>query len=177
MTITAASNTPYTKYLAGREPTAASGETIARIRTIVSAWLPADFERTYAPGKWTARQILIHLAHAELALGTRARMGLTVPNYIAQAFDQDAWLAHESTMQGPDALAAFVAVATMNRIFFQSLSPADRQKTMSHPEYGSISVDWVIHAIAGHQINHLLQLEQVAGAGQGGKAERRDDRK
>ena len=31
------------------------------------------FDRPYAPGKWTARQVLIHLAQTELALGTRTR--------------------------------------------------------------------------------------------------------
>lgn len=164
MTITSAPNTPYTKYLGDREPIAAIGDSIARIRALASAWTPPAFERTYAPGKWTARQILIHLVHAEIALGTRARMALTTPNYTAQAFDQDAWLAHESTVQGADALDAFVALATMNRVLFQSLAPADRQKTMAHPEYGSISVDWVIHTTAGHQINHLRQLEQIASA-------------
>jgi hypothetical protein len=88
-------------------------------------------------------------------------MALTTPEYAAQAFDQDAWLARESTLPAAAALNAFLTLATMNRTLFASLSPADRQRTMRHPEYGSITVDWVIHTIAGHQINHLRQIEQI----------------
>lgn len=165
MTMTAPT-TPYSKYLADRDPIAATGETIARVRALTGSWSGGDYERTYAPGKWTARQILIHLAQSEIALGTRARMALSSPGYTAQPFDQDAWLARESTIEASVALNAFLALAAMNRMFFAALAPADRQTAMTHPEYGSISVDWVIHTIAGHQINHLLQLEQI---GQGSK--------
>ena len=87
--------TPYTADLAGRDPIEAIGDTVARIEAMTAIWTPADFERTYAPGKWNARQILTHLAQSELAFGMRARMALTVPNYTAQSFDQDLWMKRE----------------------------------------------------------------------------------
>lgn len=152
---------PYSKYLEGRDPVAAIADTTARIQSLAAGWSAADYDRSYAPGKWTARQILVHLAQGELALGVRVRMALTTPGYAAQAYDQDRWLALEAAMPGPDALAAFVTLAGMNRALFQSLSAADRQATMSHPEYGTISADWIVHTIAGHQINHLRQLERL----------------
>ena len=158
--------TPYSRYLNDREPLAAIDDTRDRVRGLTSPWSATDYERTYAPGKWTARQILTHLAQTEMALGTRARMALTVSGYTAQPFDQDRWLAHEGAMSGPEAAASFLALAAMNRTLFRSLSAGDRQTLMSHPEYGSISVDWIIHTIAGHQINHLIQLEGIGGAGQ-----------
>lgn len=153
--------TPYTPDLGDRDPIAACRETSARISAIAGAWTPADFERSYAPGKWSARQILIHLAQTEIALGNRARMALTTPGYTAQPFDQDSWMARESALDGRAALDAFLALAAMNAALFGSLSDADRAATLSHPEYGSLTVDWVIHQMAGHQIHHLKQLEQV----------------
>jgi hypothetical protein len=157
--------TPYTAALAGREPIAALRETPARIGALARAWAHADFERSYAPGKWSARQILTHLAQSELALGTRARFALTTPNYAAQPFDQDSWMARESTLAGPAALDAFLALAAMNTALFASLSPADRATTLSHPEYGALSVDWIVHQMAGHQLHHLRQLEAIATRG------------
>ena len=50
----------------------------------------------------------------------------------------------------------------MNRALFEALSPSDRATTLSHPEYGSLTVDWIVHQMAGHQIHHLKQLEQIA---------------
>src|SRR6185295_12754865 len=92
--------TPYTKALGDREPVAAMRSTADKYRQLLAGWTPAQFERTTAPGKWTARQIMIHLAQTELALGTRARLALTTPNYAAQAFNQDDWMAIESRGSG-----------------------------------------------------------------------------
>src|SRR5260221_13210981 len=117
--------TPYSADLAGRDPILAMRESSARYRAIAGGWSPAQFERTHAAGKWTARQVLVHLAQTELALGTRARMALTTPDYHAQNFSQDDWLAHEGTLSGRDAREAFLAMSRMNAEFFAALSARD----------------------------------------------------
>src|SRR2546430_7467762 len=137
--------TPYSQDLGDREPLGAMREAADRMRTLAAAWSPAQFERSYAPGKWSARQILIHLAQTELALGNRARMALATPSYVAQAFDQDQWIARDGALSGKDALNAFVAMATMNRAMFEGLSGSDRAVALQHPEYGALTVDWIIH--------------------------------
>ena len=159
-----APQTPYSKDLGAREPIAAMRETADRIRGLTAGWSGDQFERSYAPGKWSARVILTHLAQAELAFGTRVRMALSVPNYVAQSFDQDAWIARESRTSGADAANAFTALSRLNVILFESLSPADRQTTLSHPEFGALTVDWIIHHIAGHQIHHLMQFERIGSS-------------
>ena len=164
--------TPYTADLDNREPIAAMRDSTARVRAVVGDWRPDQFERGYAPGKWTARQILTHLAQSELALGYRARMALTTPGYAAQSFDQDAWMSLEAGgaagpighggLSGHDALDAFLGTAAMNVALFASLSETDRAVSLSHPEYGPLTVDWILHQMAGHQIHHLKQLEVIA---------------
>jgi hypothetical protein len=158
-----APTTPYTADLDNREPISAMRDTAARIRAVVGEWRPDQFDRSYAPGKWDARQILTHLAQSEIALGYRARMALTNPGYAAQPFDQDKWMTRESNTSGHDALDAFLGTAAMNIALFASLSESDRGVALSHPEYGSLTVDWIIHQMAGHQIHHLKQLEIIAG--------------
>ncbi|MCC7416377.1 MAG: DinB family protein [Acidobacteria bacterium] len=156
-----APQTPYAGELGDRDPIAAMADTPPRIRAMTGGWTAADFERTYAPGKWTARQILIHLAQTELALGTRARMALTIPGYAAHAFDPDRWLPLDSGLDAREAIDAFVAMAALNRAAFAGLSSADRARTLSHPEYGTLTVDWIVHQMAGHQIHHARQLEAI----------------
>jgi hypothetical protein len=153
--------TPYTRFLGGVDALAAIRDSLDRFRALLDGWPPERFERSYAPGKWSARQILTHLAQTEMALGTRIRYALATPGYVAQAFDQDPWVARESRLAGAEAREALIALARMNLVLFESLSPADRATPLSHPEYGTITVDWIIHQLAGHQINHLLQLEQI----------------
>ena len=153
--------TPYTHDLADRDPLTAIPESARKIEQLTHAWTAQDFERPYAPGKWTARQVILHLAQTELALGTRARMALSTPNYAAQSFDQDAWMTKETAISGKDATASLLAMMRMNLALFAALSDRDRETTFSHPEYGAISVDWIIHQMAGHHIHHLHQLETL----------------
>ena len=67
---------PYAEDLGDQPPLHALSETPNRIRQLVEHWDADRFERSYAPGKWSARLVLIHLAQMELALGVRARFAL-----------------------------------------------------------------------------------------------------
>jgi hypothetical protein len=155
--------TPYSKYLGDRNPIAALRETSARIGGLTAKWSSADFERTYQPGKWSARLILAHLAHIEMVCGTRVRMALSTPGYVVQPFDQDRWMEHETGIDGRAAADAFLALARINADLFSTLSPAEAATPVTHPEAGPISVDWIIHMLAGHQVSHLQHFEEIAG--------------
>jgi DNA-binding winged helix-turn-helix (wHTH) protein len=133
-----------------------------RLRTLTRDWTPEQFERPYAPGKWTRRQVLVHLAQTEIGLGYRARMALTNQDYTAQPFDQDAWLAREAALTGPAALDALAGLHAMNRALFASLSPAERATPFLHPDYGTLSVDWIVQLLDSHLAHHVAQLELMA---------------
>ncbi len=154
--------TPYTKHLGDREPIAVLRETSSRIDALTSGWLPSDFDRTYAAGKWSARQILMHMAHVELATAIRVRMALTTDAYVVQPFDQDRWMEREPAVEGRAAADTYLSLSRLDAALFGSLTPEDRAIPIAHPEAGSISVDWLIHMLAGHQVSHLEQIEQIA---------------
>src|SRR5262249_3433215 len=168
--VSMAPNTPYSQDLGDREPLSAMKDAVESIHALTANWTLAQFERSYAPHKWTARQILVHLAQSEIALGNRARMALAIPNYTAQAFNQDDWMSAEaggakpgtSGASGRVALDALVAMNAFNRAFFETLTPADRATPFSHPEYGALTVDWLIHQMAGHLRHHLAHFDEIA---------------
>ncbi len=153
---------PYGQDLGTRDPLEALGETPARILALVERWGDDHFGRTYAPGKWTARQILIHLAQTELALTTRARFALSTPGYVAQPFSQDDWIAIEDGTQARTALQAYLALRKLNVEMWRHLAPEQRQRAFQHPEYGELTVEWVMAQLAGHDIHHLRQLERIS---------------
>src|SRR6266542_4136098 len=101
--------TPYSKYLGDRDPLAVLSETAERIGKLTAGWSEEDFERASAPGKWTARQLMAHLAHLEIAFGNRTRMALSTPGYVVQPFDQDRWMEREVSLTGREAADAFLA--------------------------------------------------------------------
>ena len=152
---------PYEQDLGGRVPLDALADTPERIRQLVERWRDDQFERSYAPGKWTARQVLVHLAQIELALGTRSRFALTQPGYTVQPFSQDDWIALESGIEAGTALAAYVSMRRMNVAMWRTQTPEQLNRPFAHPEYGEITVAWTMAMMAGHDIRHLRQLEQI----------------
>lgn len=152
---------PYAADLGSRDPLAALAETPEQIRAAVDDWSEAQFERSYAPGKWSIRLVLIHLAQTELALTTRVRFALSQPGYTAQAFNQDDWIPIDASCGARTALEAYAALRRFNMMMFRSLTPAQRNQTFAHPEYGTLTVDWVVNQIAGHDIHHLKQIRQL----------------
>ncbi len=155
---------PYQDALAGRDPVEAMTETAGRIQSIVAKMKPADLARSYAPGKWTAAQLLVHLAQSELALSNRARMALSQSDYVAQPFDQDAWMNRELQTDADAALRAYLGLRAMNLALYSGLGPSGRTKAFQHPEYGELTVDWLLIMIAGHELHHLKQIEQIAAS-------------
>jgi uncharacterized damage-inducible protein DinB len=152
---------PYAEDLGNRKPLDALGDTAERISQLVTAWNDDAFEKSYAPGKWSARQILVHLAQTELALTTRARFALTQQGYAAQAFNQDDWMPIDDGADARTALAAYVSLRGLNLAMWKRLTKEQVERAFSHPEYGDLTVGWIMAQMAGHDIHHLKQLQAI----------------
>lgn len=149
---------PYSADLGNRDALQALGDTPERIRAAVENWTEAEFERTYAPGKWSFRTVLIHLAQTELALCTRVRFALGQPGYTAQPFSQDDWIPLDAQADARTALDAYTTLRRLNVAMFRGLTAEQLQRTFTHPEYGTLTVEWVANQMAGHDIHHLKQI-------------------
>lgn len=152
---------PYAADLGDRKPLDALADSAARIQRLVESWGTDAFEKSYAPGKWSARQILVHLAQTELALGARARFALTQPGYTAQPFSQDDWMPVDAATDARTALGAYTSMRELNLGMWRRLTPEQLDRAFSHPEYGALTVGWIMAQIAGHDIHHLKQLEAI----------------
>lgn len=182
---------PYARHVEGVDVLTALEETPRRLQALVAGWPREAFERTYAPGKWTARQILAHLAQAEMVFANRLRFGLTTRDYVVQPFDQDEWMAVDEGVDAESAFAAYLALRRMNVGACRLLTHEQRTRPFTHPERGTIDVagrrgarqrgtanqpralpigtkgrvlGWVMAMFAGHERHHLAQLEKIAGA-------------
>jgi DinB family protein len=153
---------PYAKYVDGLNVLQCLEDTPKRIESLVRAWPREKDERSHAPGKWTARQVLTHLAHIEMVFALRLRFALAQDGYVIQPFEQDDWMNNESGQTALAGLDCYVALRRMNLALCQSLAPAQRTKTLTHPEFGAIDVNWLMAWAAGHERNHLPQIEAVA---------------
>ena len=152
---------PYGEDLGNRDPLEALGETPIRIRTIVERWGDDHFERSYAPGKWSGAQIVLHLAQDEVGWSNRVRMALSGSEYVVQPFDAAAWVERETPVDALAALEAYLALRKLNLGLYRGVGEEERSRPFRHPEVGEMSVDWILRTLAGHDLHHLKQLEKV----------------
>jgi hypothetical protein len=158
------STNPYAAFLHGQDAGSLVKQYPDKLAAVVSELGTAGMERSLAPGKWTVRQILCHLADCEIAFAFRWRQALAEENHVVQPFDQDHWATHYATMSGEQALQAFVALRRWNSILLDQLSPADWDRRVTHPERGELSFRTLVETMAGHDLNHLGQLEKIAAS-------------
>jgi uncharacterized damage-inducible protein DinB len=153
---------PYEQFLAGQEPLKVLASTARRIENIVDELGQERADSPPVVGKWSAREIVCHLADCELVFAYRLRQTLAEDHHVIQPFDQEKWAANYPAYEMQDALAAFGAVRTWNLLLLRSLSPEVHSKRVTHPERGTMTFLTIVETMAGHDLNHLGQLEAIA---------------
>jgi hypothetical protein len=154
---------PYAPDLGDLDPVASLSTTPDQYDALLAGWTPEQFERTYAPGKWSARQVLIHLAQAELMIQPRIRLALTAPDYVIQPFEQDDVLALEPDVDAVAALGMYRSLRQFSLPMIRSLTPAQLAVPCAHPQMGTLDVRWFLVMLAGHELRHLRHLRQITG--------------
>jgi DinB superfamily len=154
---------PYEKFLGGRNAQEIISKTPAKLAAIFNQLGPAGVEKSPAPGKWNAREIFSHLADCEITFAFRLRQTLAEDGHVIQPFDQEKWSSTYAVYDAASALAVFSSVRRWNIALINSASPADRARAVTHPERGTMTFQTIVETMAGHDGNHLLQLEAIAG--------------
>ena len=135
-------------------------ETLQRFLEGVPAHVVATAE---APGKWSIRDVVQHLADSELVGGFRLRMVLAHDRPKLTGYDQDLWAnrLQYGTVDVGDALDQFSTLRRANVTIWARLTPAELLRVGLHGERGEESLDRMRRLYAGHDILHLRQLERI----------------
>ena len=153
---------PYGEDLGALEARVSLRSTPTAIVRIVDGLGSKGLERSLAPGKWTAAEILVHLAQVETMFQARLRLGLATPGIALQPFDQDDFMRTGGTHDGRAALEAYVGLRRFALPLIDRLTAAELATPMRHADYGDVSVGWLLAWCAGHERRHLKQLEALA---------------
>jgi uncharacterized damage-inducible protein DinB len=150
-------------YQQGRSPFAVQRATPARLERLLRGLSRAQLRRRPAPGKWSINEIVAHLADTELVGGYRLRMILSKNGTPIQAFDQDVWarIGNYNRVDSRMALEMFRALRAANLRLIRSLGPKQLRYYGMHAERGKESVMRLIRLYAGHDLNHLRQIEAI----------------
>ena len=146
---------------------------IARLQAAHDQTLPffdlsdADLEKQYAPGKWSVRFILHHLADTETVLYDRIRRVISERRQVIWAFDQDAWAARLDYSSVPLVVSQRIFSAVREAVVHQARAHYEQNGHLEfvHSEAGVRTLRDEFEKVAWHNERHLAQIESALARG------------
>lgn len=135
--------------------------TPAELRRVTEGRAPEELRRPERSGKWSAVQVMKHLADSDLVWAYRMRLVLAEDRPRLVAFDQDLWAADCQRVDLAEALNEFEMLRALNIALIDRLDTADLERVGIHSARGEESLDLMIRMYAGHDLVHLKQLERI----------------
>ncbi|MGA8765000.1 MAG: DinB family protein [Candidatus Sulfotelmatobacter sp.] len=150
-------------YMEGKQPLTVQAATAKKLERLIKGVPPAKLRKRPAPGKWSVSEILAHLADAELVGGFRMRLILGAPGTPIAAFDQDSWVisGHYEKRDPRKSVEQFRVLRESNLALLKSLTPDQWKHYGMHSERGQETIEHIVRMFAGHDLNHLQQIEQI----------------
>ncbi len=147
----------------GKNPLEAQSAAAKKLDCLVKGAPTSKLRKRPAPDKWSVSEIIAHMADTEIVIGWRIRSILGAPGTQIQAYDQDAWAAAGlyAKRDPRKSLEQFRAVRDANLALYKSLSPEQWKHFGMHAERGEESIERIARMIAGHDVNHILQIERI----------------
>ncbi len=149
--------------LGKQDPLAVLRATTDRLRQAVAGHSRDELRRPERPGKWSAVDVVQHLADSELVWAYRIRLIVADDRPVITGYDQDRWataLAYR-TVEVADALEQFDVLRRANLRLLAGLPPAALARVGLHSERGEERLDHMTKLYAGHDLVHLRQLARI----------------
>jgi hypothetical protein len=118
------------------------------------------------PGKWSAAEIVHHLADSEMRSALRLRQLLAEEQPVLQGYDEAAYaerLRYNERAIAP-ALEAFRAARATTAQLLAALSEDDWHRAGTHTETGRYTTEDWLKIYAAHAHNHAAQIRRLREA-------------
>lgn len=135
----------------------------ANLKQAVAGLRDPQLETPYRPGGWTVRQVVHHLPDSHLNSYQRFRLALTEVAPAIKPYDEAAWaeLSDAKTAGIEMSLSLLAALHDRWITLLRSLSEADLKRTVRHPEWGEITLDWMLGLYAWHSRHHVAHITSL----------------
>ena len=155
---------PYAKMLGKRNPLQVIAATPARIQTLIRGLSPKNLSARPKPGKWSIREIINHLTETEMVMCCRGRWIAFEDNPTLVPFDQEKWALGWPREKEPAAetLERLRVLRKSHVRFYKSVPKNDFKRAGFHPERGVVTLREQLETVAGHDLNHLAQIQKLA---------------
>lgn len=150
-------------YVEGQDAIKVQKGTAARLKKAISGLTPAQLKWRSQPAKWSIAEIIAHLADAEIVASWRMRSVIGENGVTIQPFDQDTW-ASTFNYRGRDArrsLETFRVLRENNLAMLREIPKETWDNYGMHMERGKETISHLARMFAGHDTNHVLQVEGI----------------
>jgi uncharacterized damage-inducible protein DinB len=151
-------------FIDGKDPLQVQRDTPKKLQKLLKPLSKKQLTQRPQPGKWSIAEILAHLADAELVGGWRMRLILGNNGVSVQPFDQDVWAeTFAYAKRDPAAsLEVFRVLRENNLAMLKALPNNLLENYGMHQERGKETITHIVRMFAGHDLNHLGQVEKIA---------------
>lgn len=126
---------------------------------------PEELDATPAPGKWSARQIVHHLADSEMTAAVRFRLLVAEDAAAIKGYDQEVFAGRLHYERPHEAsLELFRAARASTAELMGCLSEADWLREGTHTEVGRFGLDTWLRIYAPHAHKHADQIRLARGS-------------
>jgi hypothetical protein len=161
----------YTKrilsHIDGKDPLKIQKNTAKKLDKLTRRLSKKEIRRRPAPGKWSVAEILAHLADAEVVGSWRIRQILGADGTPIQAYDQNVWAEtfRYEDRDPKESLKLFRVLRENNLLLLKSVPRKLWENHGMHAERGKETIAQIVRMFAGHDLNHLQQIEKIAKSG------------
>jgi len=145
----------------GKDVIQVLSETPSKLKKLLKGFSKEQLTKRPVKNKWSITEIVSHLGDTELILGFRIRFSLSESGSPLQPIEQDNWVRNHryNSRNVFDALEALTALRKFHVALYSSLSKNELERFGIHQERGKETVEFMIRLVAGHDLNHLSQIE------------------
>jgi uncharacterized damage-inducible protein DinB len=153
--------------LNGKDPLQVQQSTAKKLGSLIKPLSKKQLTQRPEPQKWSIAEILAHLADAELVGGWRMRLIIGSNGVPLQPFDQDVWAeTFAYAKRDPrQSLETYRLLRENNLRMLKALPKNLWNNYGMHQERGKETIAHIVRMFAGHDLNHLAQVETIAKAG------------
>jgi len=137
--------------------------TPARLRAAVAGLSDAQLDTPYREGGWTVRQLIHHVPDSHLNAYVRFKLALTEDNPRIKPYEEAEWakLGDSRTTPVETSLTLLDTLHDRWDRLLRSMSDADFQRPLDHPEMGPLSLDTMTRLYEWHGRHHVAHVTRL----------------
>ncbi|MGC1448667.1 MAG: DinB family protein [Candidatus Sulfotelmatobacter sp.] len=151
-------------HVEGQDAIQVQRTTMPKLKKLINGLTLKEVKWKPAPGKWSIAEIVAHLADVEIVASWRMRSVLGANGTAIQAFDQDVWASvfQYGKRDPKQSLEVFRVLRENNLAMLKALPREGWDNYGMHAERGKETIAHLARMFAGHDTNHVLQIEGIA---------------